>query len=136
MNQKSEISLLCLSNLMIAAPVMADNEVDQGPMVDFDLDTIPERETLPPITIAAYDLLESIKSEEEHFQLFAQAVESDDWEAVERKRDEGLTSEINKSVSLMGLDEVVDRCTIVLERHPFGFTGFGKSAKGVIKPEP
>jgi hypothetical protein len=71
------------------------------------------------------DMLESIKSEIPTFQDYTEATEKDNWEEVERKRDEGLTSEINTSSTMVSLADTIEGCINVLKRHPEGFKGDG-----------
>ncbi len=74
-----------------------------------------------PIYQAACDLLEAIKAEEPHFQQIALDNAKADQEEAFNQKDEGLTTEINRSTSLVNMGDTVDSCTTILKRHPLRF---------------
>lgn len=55
---------------------------------------------------------------------------------AEAQREEGLTTEINTSKSLVSLRDTVESAAEVIRRHPNGFKGFIRGSKGDIKVDP
>lgn len=83
-----------------------------------------------PTYQAACDLLEAIHSEEPYFQTIETETRKDLWEEHEQRVDTGLTTEINRSTSLVSLAATLDGCAEVLKRHPYGFKNGSRNSKG------
>lgn len=67
------------------------------------------------------ELLESIHAEEPYFNNVKIENEKADRVDRETKRDEGLTTEINTSQTLVNVGDTVENCRSILARHPYGF---------------
>ena len=79
---------------------------------------------------AGMELLESIKSGLPAFQSYAREAELANRDAAEAAADEGLTSEINTSKTIVNLADTIRSLVMVLARHPEGYKGDGPRDAG------
>lgn len=69
----------------------------------------------------AVKFLDSIHSEEPHFQNLKAENDRANREEMARQVDMGLTTEINTSQDLVNLNDTIENCREILRRHPYGF---------------
>lgn len=112
-------------------PELTDEQLDQ--MCDLEADR-PET-PVSPVYQAACDLLEAIKAE---CGIQSHAEEPERWvsDAEDELIVKGLTTEINRSTSLVSTADTMENIAALFARHPHGYKYGSRDSKGRVLNEP
>jgi hypothetical protein len=138
MKNKTETTLLAYStaalNVLNSIP---ESIADEPEMTDEQIEALAETEvTENELSLLGSQLLADIHAEEPYFQTVERQNAKENWEDSQKKADNGLTTEINRSSSLVNVSDTMENVADLLRRHQFGYKNGSRNSKGQVIEKP